>query len=102
MTACTSPLLTTRSIPWRISLPSTPARRPRISSVLTEPSVDSSYGRSRRGHHDVAAIHRHLVHGDRPGGGKGLGLAVHEGEGRPVLPTFDLPLRADDLALGER
>src|SRR5918995_1365562 len=97
MIAWTSPDRTVRSMPRRISLPATPARRPLISSTW-EPFVS----RIGQDHHDLAVVDAHVVHGDRPGGRQGQGLAVGEGELAAVLPALDGELVGIDLALGER
>src|SRR4051812_103616 len=90
MTATTSPPRTVRSIPRRISLPSTPARRPSITRSL----IDA--------HHHLAVDDRRLEHRLGPGGRKGVGRAVLERERRAVLPALDLLGVREDLALRQR
>src|ERR1041385_1460919 len=90
MSACTSPDETSRSTPCRISRPETPARKPRIVSVLmsgagswnadppqTWVSVPRTGWRVRswQRHQDVGAVDAHRVDGDGLGGGQALRLA---------------------------
>src|SRR5690242_12892315 len=92
MMACTSPERIVRSIPLRISLPVTPARRPLISSTCS----------SIADHHlGLAVDDAHLVDRHRLRGGQGAGLAVLEGEGAAVLPALELALGAQHLAVGQ-
>src|SRR5947209_9735295 len=108
MTAWTWPLVTSRSTPRRISLPSTPARSPETTRELIGPPsspvaplsgalcclIRSPAARSCLAHGDeqVAVLDPDVVDGHRQGGGEGLGLAGGQREGAPVLPAFDLPL----------
>src|SRR6478735_9048588 len=97
MTACTSPERTTRSIPWRISLPSTPARRPWITSSDIGCSIVGA-----EGHEDLAVFDPGPVDGGRSGGGQDIGLARDERERAAVLPALDVAGLGVDLALGQR
>src|ERR671910_3469465 len=94
MTACTSPEWIVRSMPRRISLPETPARRPRISSTCSVWSLIDD-------HHDVVALDADVVDGYGPGGRQGQGLAALERELAAVLPALDRALLGVDLALGQ-
>src|SRR5215212_4477222 len=90
MTACTSPLRTVRSMPRRISLPRTPARRPSMISSAT-------------GHLDqeVVAVAAQREHRHRTGGREGGGLAGLQGERGAVLPALELADVGVHLALAQ-
>src|SRR4029450_10152131 len=66
MTAWTSPDRTVRSMPRRISLPATPARRPVISSTWA-PLLALDTSLIGQHHHDLAVVDPHVEHRDRPG-----------------------------------
>src|SRR5688572_18449776 len=88
MMAWTSPERTVRSMPFRISLPATPARRP---SILSSAIVHH--------HLDLAVDDPDLVDRHRLGGREGRRLAGLEGEGAAVLPALERALVAVDVAL---
>src|SRR3954451_1014648 len=89
ITAWTSPDRTVRSMPFRISLPATPARRPVIFSSAIDGHLDLAVD-------DADAVHRH-----GGGGRQRLGLAGLEGEGAAVLPALDGLVVAQHLALAQ-
>src|SRR5260221_14263037 len=89
MTACTSPDRTTRSMPWRISLPATLACR----SVMTSSAIDA--------HHDPTVLDTDLVRRHCPRGRQRLGLAVDERERAAVLPALERAVVAVHLAFAE-
>src|SRR5215204_6290177 len=91
MMACTSPERTVRSMPLRISLPATPARRAVISSSAI---VDH--------HLDLTVDDPGLVHRHRLGGRERFGLAGLQGERAAVLPALDELLVAVDVPLRQR
>src|SRR4051812_2895766 len=97
MTAWTSPERTTRSIPRRISLPSTPARRPSITSS----DIAGPFGTVDLDEHltvfDPGSVHRH-----GSGGREDIGLAGLQRERAAVLPALDVARLHVDLALGQR
>src|SRR5580765_8796789 len=88
MIAWTSPWGTVRSIPFRISLPSTVACSPRTSRVAVRDTVCSAVCATSfvlHIDHDRLVVHRHGVDPDGCGGGQRPGAARVEVEGRPVL-----------------
>src|SRR4051812_20957354 len=100
ITAWTSPERMTRSIPLRISLPSTPARRPSITS--SDMAGTFGFGGGRQADEHVAVGHVGLVDGDGPGGGEGVGLAGDQRERAAVLPALEVAGLGVDLALRQR
>src|SRR5579875_405101 len=98
MTACTSPLSTSRSIPRRISWPGMPPRSPCTRSRLTRETPR----RSREHHLHLVALEDDLVHGNGLGGREGESLAGLQGEGAAVLPALDLLVLGVHLALRKR
>src|SRR5918912_1969356 len=99
--AWTSPCRTVRSIPLRISLPSTLARRPRISIVAVGTAVSVIAHLVVVVHEDVAVLDLHGEHADglrRRQRGRPPRLEV---ERRPVLRALDRPEVGVDLTLVE-
>src|SRR5437588_382058 len=99
MRAWISPCRTMRSMPFRISLPSTVARRSWISSV----AVRSIVAASATVHldQDLVVLHLHRIDMHGHGGGEGprpAGLQVERG---PVLRALDRPEVRIHIALGE-
>src|SRR5512138_2349051 len=95
MTAWTSPERTVRSMPRRISVPPTAARRPRISRTWPSPVIVHH-------HHDLAAVDADVVDGHRLRRREDQRLAGLERERAAVLPALQRQLVDVDLALGER
>src|SRR5688572_26504571 len=93
MTACTSPLRTTRSTPRRMGVPRTLASRPSITSSLIAGSDRDENATTVDG--DVV---------DRNGAGcrQRHRLAVFEAELTAVLPTLERAFLAVDFAFGQR
>src|SRR3990172_3319554 len=94
MSAWVSPCITVRSIPFRMSLPSTEAVRPRISSVAASVTVLHL-------DQDVVVLRRHRERVDRRRGRQGPRLPRVQVEGRAVLRALDRLVVNVDLALGE-
>src|SRR5262245_29332639 len=95
ISACVSPCLTVRSIPFRIGLSSTVASRASISSV-----AGSAMSVALRDlDHHVVALDLGREHLDRLGGGQRGRPARVEVEGRAVLGTLDRLVVDVDLAL---
>src|SRR5712691_5696855 len=96
MTACTSPLLMASVTPLRISLPSTLARRSRISKSANFPSalLDFICAVGRLLAHPRRTVHRGpkqpLVHAGQAGaGGDVLDGAVAVADREPAIRKFD-------------
>ena len=96
MTACTSPERTVRSMPLRISLPATPARRPLdLEHVLELTSFDH--------HLDLAVDDPRLVDRHRPGGRQRRRARRSRARRRcRASSTRSCSSSAVDLALGQR
>src|SRR5262245_888210 len=99
MSACTSPDRTSRSMPRKISCPSTDACRSSMRRTLIVPTVPFW---SWDAHDHVVAVDTNLVDGDGLRGGKTLRITREQRERRTVLGALDLALFLPEIALTQR